>query len=167
MTIESESNVQLDLPVGQELRYRCRYHSAQHEDIAKEVMRTVTEPLAAHASLTSLDMSNNAMGLKGMVAIERLLCERRDTLYHLYFNNCGNEADAVEHLGRCLLPTPESTTKLRTLQMARNCLVHAGCDEVTKIVARSPLLTSLRVSGTRVPMKGMQHLVEVGFFQFV
>ena len=51
------------------------------------------------------DWSSNAMGLKGIVAIERLLVERRASLQHLYFNNCGNEADAVEHIHKCLLPT--------------------------------------------------------------
>ncbi len=51
------------------------------------------------------DWSSNAMGLKGIVAIERLLIERRASLQHLYFNNCGNEADAVEHIHKCLLPT--------------------------------------------------------------
>ncbi len=136
--------------------------AGRHEDIAKQVMRTIAAPLAALPGLTSLvcgwqlnahshcvtihtvlshshshpnqhsscfqlvesspihpprfvsispplpprqDWSSNAMGLKGIVAIERLLVERRASLQHLYFNNCGNEADAVEHIHKCLLPT--------------------------------------------------------------
>ena len=135
--------------------------AGRHEDIAKQVMRTIAAPLAALPGLTSLvrgwqlnahshkplhrtvpfhsvlshahsthrvhtvpyhhlnppvlciaasspsiqDWSSNAMGLKGIVAIERLLVERRASLQHLFFNNCGNEADAVEHIHKCLLPT--------------------------------------------------------------
>jgi hypothetical protein len=38
--------------------------------------------------------------------VERVLQGRRDTLQHLYFNNDGLEANAVDHINACLLPTP-------------------------------------------------------------
>ena len=50
-------------------------------------------------------------------------------------------------------------TNLRTFQMAKNCLIAAGCHQVARIVARSPLLEDLKVSGTRVPSVGTLALV--------
>jgi hypothetical protein len=43
--------------------------------------------------------------------------------------------------------------------MAKNCLIAAGCHQVARIVARSPQLEDLRVSGTRVPSVGTLALV--------
>jgi Ran GTPase-activating protein (RanGAP) involved in mRNA processing and transport len=53
----------------------------------------------------------------------------------------------------------DSVTNLRTFQMAKNCLIAAGCHQVARIVARSPLLEDLKVSGTRVPSVGTLALV--------
>jgi Ran GTPase-activating protein (RanGAP) involved in mRNA processing and transport len=136
--------------------------AAQKTEDATEVLRTITESLCVHASLTSLDLSHNAMGLRGIEAIQRLLCERRDSLNHLYLNNCGYESNAIAHLHRCLLPETDSTTQLRSLQVGRNRFGGSGgCAEVTKIVARSPELTNLRVSSTSSPADEIRVLVEV------
>jgi hypothetical protein len=53
----------------------------------------------------------------------------------------------------------DSVTNLRTFQMAKNCLIAAGCHQVARIVARSPQLEDLKVSGTRVPSVGTLALV--------
>ncbi|KAL6970394.1 RAN GTPase-activating protein 2 [Sarracenia purpurea var. burkii] len=99
--------------------------------------------------LKSLNLSNNALGEKGVRAFGRLL-KSQSSLEELYLMNDGISEEAAIAV-RELIP---STEKLRILQFHNNMTGDEGAVAISEIVKHSPLLEDFRCSSTRVDSEG-------------
>ncbi|XP_010677878.2 RAN GTPase-activating protein 2 [Beta vulgaris subsp. vulgaris] len=115
---------------------------------ALEVMNMFSAALEGSV-LKSLDLSNNALGEKGVRAFEKLL-KSQSSLEELYLMNDGISEEAARAVCE-LLP---STEKLRVLQFHNNMTGDEGARAISEIVKRSPLLEDFRCSSTRVDSEG-------------
>ncbi|KAL9239158.1 hypothetical protein vseg_013505 [Gypsophila vaccaria] len=99
--------------------------------------------------LRSLDLSDNALGEKGVRAFGSLL-KSQNSLVELYLMNDGISEDAARALSE-LVP---STEKLKVLHFHNNMTGDEGALAITEVVKRSPLLEDFRCSSTRVGSEG-------------
>ncbi|CAO2835286.1 unnamed protein product [Amaranthus hypochondriacus] len=99
--------------------------------------------------LKSLDLSNNALGEKGVRAFGALLQSQR-SLEELYLMNDGISEEAA----RAVCELVPSTEKLRVLQFHNNMTGDEGAIAISEVVKRSPLLEDFRCSSTRVGSDG-------------
>jgi Ran GTPase-activating protein 1 len=101
--------------------------------------------------VTEIDLSDNALGKKGILACKALL-EEKENLEKLWVNNVGLAPEAAEALAELLLF--RQPTKLRLLHCFNNLLVDRGAAAFKKILAQSPLLEDVRFSATRFTKLG-------------
>jgi Ran GTPase-activating protein (RanGAP) involved in mRNA processing and transport len=131
------------------------------------------------ARLEELDLSDNAVGTKGVAALRPLL-EQVPNLRRLFFCNCGVSAEAARSIADCLLglgregtdtapaaasasaaaatTTTATATALRLLHFDNNMSGGAGAVAVAAIVASSPELRDLRFSSSRGAREGGEAL---------
>ena len=126
-----------------------------------ETMRLVAEilpvkdALAIKPRIDRLVTSANAMGKKGVSALQRLICA---SLKELVMENDGLDEQALQLVNELLKfdeygkLVPE--TKLRSICVSRNYLLTGGAIALGEIFSRSPLLEEVVVSGTRIPSDG-------------
>jgi Ran GTPase-activating protein 1 len=114
------------------------------------VYRTLAAALAS-VQLKEIDLSDNAMGLKGVDACRSVL-QQQDALERLFFCNCGISAEAARGLADVLLYRPATT--LRTLHFDNNMSGGGGAVAVADIVAASPELQDLRFTSSRATREG-------------
>lgn len=124
------------------------------EDEALKVMNIFSSALEG-CILRYLDLSNNAMGEKGVRAFGSLLRSQKN-LEELYLMNDGISEEAARAV--CELIT--STEKLRVLQFHNNMTGDEGALAISEIVNRSPALEDFRCSSTRVGSEGGVALAE-------
>lgn len=105
--------------------------------------------------LRFLDLSNNALGEKGVRAFGALL-KSQSCLEELYLMNDGISEEAAQAV-RELIP---STEKLRILHFHNNMTGNEGAFAISEVVKRSPLLEDFRCSSTRVDSEGGVALCE-------
>ncbi|KAM3755193.1 hypothetical protein ACB098_02G022300 [Castanea mollissima] len=115
---------------------------------ALEVMNIFSAALEGSA-LKSLNLSNNALGEKGVRAFGALL-RSQDCLEELYLMNDGISEEAARAVSE-LIP---STDKLRVLQFHNNMTGDEGALAISEVVDRSPLLEDFRCSSTRIGSEG-------------
>lgn len=115
---------------------------------ALEVMNIFSTALEG-CILKSLNLSNNALGEKGVRAFGALL-RSQSCLEELYLMNNGISEEAAEAVCE-LIPLTE---KLRVLQFHNNMTGDKGALAISKVVKRSPLLEDFRCSSTRVGSEG-------------
>lgn len=115
---------------------------------ALEVMSIFSKALES-CDLRSLDLSNNALGEKGVRAFGSLL-KSQNSLEELYLMNDGISEEAARAVCE-LLPSAE---KLRVLQFHNNMTGDKGAVAISEIVKRSPLLEDFRCSSSRVGSEG-------------
>lgn len=115
---------------------------------ALEVMNIFSEALEG-SILRSLNLSDNALGEKGVRAFGKLL-QSQISLEELYLMNDGISEEAAKAVCE-LLP---STEKLRVLHFHNNMTGDEGAMAISNIVKRSPLLEDFRCSSTRVDSEG-------------
>lgn len=115
---------------------------------ALEVMNIFSTALEG-SILKSLNLSNNALGEKGVRAFGALL-RSQSCLEELYLMNNGISEEAAEAVCE-LIPLTE---KLRVLQFHNNMTGDKGALAISKVVKRSPLLEDFRCSSTRVGSEG-------------
>ncbi|XP_030552772.1 RAN GTPase-activating protein 1 [Rhodamnia argentea] len=121
---------------------------------ALEVMNIFSSALEG-CNLSCLDLSNNALGEKGVRAFGALL-KSQNNLEELYLMNDGISEEAA--LAVCeLLPSPE---KLRILHFHNNMTGDEGALAISEIVKHSPALEDFRCSCTRVGSDGGVSLCE-------
>ncbi|XP_031502461.1 RAN GTPase-activating protein 1-like [Nymphaea colorata] len=118
------------------------------ETDALEVMSIFSSSLEG-CLLRYLDLSNNALGEKGVRAFGALLQSQRD-LEELYFMNNGISEEAAQAI-RELLP---STDKLKVLHFHNNMTGDDGAVSLSEIVQSSAALEDFRCSSTRVGSDG-------------
>lgn len=118
------------------------------ESEALEVMKLFSNALEG-SILRSLNLSNNALGEKGVRAFGSLL-KSQACLEELYLMNDGISKEAAQAVSE-LIP---STEKLRILQFHNNMTGDEGALAIAEVVKRSPLLEDFRCSSTRIDSEG-------------
>ncbi|OVA17419.1 Leucine-rich repeat [Macleaya cordata] len=121
---------------------------------AIEVMNIFSSALEA-CVLKALNLSNNAMGEKGVRAFEALL-KSQSSLEELYLMNDGISEEAAQAVCE-LIP---STQKLKVLHFHNNMTGDDGAISIAKVVKGSPALEDFRCSSTRVGSEGGIALTE-------
>eukprot|EP00262_Sarcandra_glabra_P009030 TRINITY_DN23005_c0_g1_i1.p1 TRINITY_DN23005_c0_g1~~TRINITY_DN23005_c0_g1_i1.p1 ORF type:complete len:591 (+),score=141.78 TRINITY_DN23005_c0_g1_i1:130-1773(+) len=124
------------------------------ETEALEVM-TIFSLALEGCILKSLNLSNNALGEKGVRAFTSLLKSQR-SLEELYLINNGISEEAARAVSE-LLP---STEKLRVLHFHNNMTGDEGAVAISEVVKRSTALEDFRCSSTRVGSEGGIALAE-------
>ena len=137
--------------------------SGVHELDALESLRIVSAAIvasgAAASSLRSIDLSDNALGEKGLRACEAMLSGAA-TLEKLYLQNNGLSMEACAALADILLaPLPgaaekRATTTLTHLHFFNNMSGSGGGVALAPLVERSPALASFRLGSTRCAAEG-------------
>ncbi|XP_057959188.1 RAN GTPase-activating protein 2 [Malania oleifera] len=115
---------------------------------ALEVMNVFSVALEG-CILRSLNLSNNAMGEKGVWAFEALL-KSQNSLEELYLMNDGISKEAAQAVCE-LIP---STEKLKILHFHNNMTGDDGARAISEVVKCSPILEDFRCSSTRVDSEG-------------
>ncbi|KAM5569324.1 RAN GTPase-activating protein 2 [Rosa sericea] len=121
---------------------------------ALEVIKIFAAALEGSA-LRFLDLSNNALGEKGVRAFGALL-KSQSCLEELYLMNDGISEEAAQAVHE-LIP---STEKLRILHFHNNMTGNEGAFAISEVVKHSPLLEGFRCSSTRVESEGGVALCE-------
>ncbi|XP_016451754.1 RAN GTPase-activating protein 2 [Nicotiana tabacum] len=121
---------------------------------ALDVMNMFSEALEG-SSLKFLNLSDNALGEKGVRAFGKLL-QSQTNLEELFFINDGISQEAARAVSE-LVP---STEKLKVLHFHNNMTGDEGALAIAEIVKRSPLLEDFRCSSTRVGSEGGSALCE-------
>ncbi|XP_043690559.1 RAN GTPase-activating protein 2-like [Telopea speciosissima] len=121
---------------------------------ALEVMNIFSSALAG-CVLKSLNLSNNALGEKGVRAFAALL-KSQSSLEHLYLMNDGISEEAA----RAVCELIPSTERLRVLHFHNNMTGDEGAIAISEVVKRSPALEDFRCSSTRVGSGGGIALAE-------
>ncbi|XAR58542.1 hypothetical protein NMG60_11013976 [Bertholletia excelsa] len=124
------------------------------EDEALEVMNIFSSALEG-CDLRCLNLSNNALGEKGIRAFEALL-KSQNNLEELYLLNDGISEEAAQAVCE-LIP---STKKLKILHFHNNMTGDEGAVAISKLVKQSPFLEDFRCSSTRVGSEGGVALAE-------
>lgn len=119
------------------------------EEEALKVMNIFSVALEGSV-LKSLNLSNNALGEKGVRAFGSLL-KSQSCLEELYLMNDGISEEAAKAVCE-LIP---STEKLKVLHFHNNMTGDAGALAISDVVKRSPLLEDFRCSSTRVGSGGV------------
>lgn len=121
---------------------------------ALEVMKMFSSALQG-STLKSLNLSNNALGEKGVRAFGALL-SAQSCLEELYLMNNGISKEAARAVCE-LIPSSDS---LRVLQFHNNMTDDEGAIAISEVVKRSPALEDFRCSSTRVAFDGGIALLE-------
>lgn len=124
------------------------------EDEALEVMKIFSSCLEG-CELRYLNLSNNALGEKGVRAFGSLL-KSQHNLEELVLMNDGISEEAAKAVYE-LIP---STKKLRVLHFHNNMTGDEGAISISGLVKNSPLLENFRCSSTRVDSEGGVALAE-------
>ena len=128
--------------------------AGRSESEALEVMNIFSSVLEG-CHLRYLNLSNNALGEKGVRAFEALL-KSQNNLEELYLMNDGISEEAARAVSE-LIP---STEKLKVLQFHNNMTGDEGAIAISEIVKRSHALEDFRCSSTRVGTDGGVALAE-------
>ncbi|XP_068658274.1 RAN GTPase-activating protein 2-like isoform X2 [Aristolochia californica] len=121
---------------------------------ALEVMTIFAEALQGSV-LRSLNLSNNALGEKGVRAFGELL-KSQSRLEELYLMNDGISEEAA----RAVCELIPSTENLRILHFHNNMTGDEGASAISEVVKRSASLEDFRCSSTRVGSDGGVALAE-------
>ncbi|XP_039125360.1 LOW QUALITY PROTEIN: RAN GTPase-activating protein 2-like [Dioscorea cayenensis subsp. rotundata] len=124
------------------------------EDEAIEVMKIFSLALEG-CVLRYLNLSNNAMGEKGVRAFDTLL-KSQSNLEELYLMNDGISEEAAKAIAE-LIP---ATDKLKILHFHNNMTGDQGAIAISEILKHSPELEDFRCSSTRVDSEGGIALAE-------
>nr|CCG20337.1 Ran GTPase activating protein 2 [Solanum sparsipilum] len=128
--------------------------AGRNEAEALDVMNIFSEALEG-SNLKFLNLSDNALGEKGVRAFGKLL-QPQTNLEELFLMNDGISQEAANAVSE-LVP---STKKLKVLHFHNNMTGDEGAVAIAEIVKRSPLLEDFRCSSTRVGSEGGSVLCE-------
>jgi len=118
------------------------------EDEAKESLRIMAEGLS-ECKLRALDLSDNALGEKGIVACKAAL-QHMTTLESLTLQNVGLSVHACRALAD-LLPNPEG---LKKLHLANNMSDDEGAKSIGQLLAKAPNMQDFKMWYCRVKGPG-------------
>lgn len=131
--------------------------ASQHETDALEVLQTISDAFK-DSRLVEVDLSDNAMGTKGVDACKSVLSGPTvsETLQRLRLCNNGLSKYTMDEV-QVLLTDGESSCIAKNLTQVHffnNMSDDAGCGSFKKIIACSENLTDIRFSGTRAKAAG-------------
>ncbi|KVI12457.1 RAN GTPase-activating protein 1-like [Cynara cardunculus var. scolymus] len=124
------------------------------EEEALEVMSLFSSALEG-SDLRYLNLSDNALGEKGIRAFDKLL-RSQSNLEELYLINNGISEEAAKAVCE-LIP---STKKLKILHFHNNMTGDEGAVAISELLQRSPMLEDFRCSSARVGSEGGVPLAE-------
>lgn len=124
--------------------------ASRPEDEAKRALSTIANALAVCRRLLHLDVSDNALGAKGVRALHELLVAQT-SLESVKFCNNGLAGDACGLIAEALGPASET---LRELHFHNNLSENAGALALAPLVERCALLQVFRFSSLRVGREG-------------
>lgn len=111
----------------------------------------VTESLArtfAKAPLSDIDLSDNAMGPRGLIRVESMIANA--PLQRLYLSNCGLSSESMEYLLNWFTADNNRiASNMKVLVIDRNMLGTAGAEVVGKIIGHCPKLEYFSYLGCR------------------
>lgn len=122
--------------------------AGRSESEALEVMNIFSSALEG-CNLRYLNLSNNALGEKGVRAFGKLL-KTQNNLEELYLINDGISEEAA----RAVCELIPSTEKLKVLHFHNNMTGDEGAVAIAEMVKRSTVLEDFRCSSTRVGLEG-------------
>lgn len=128
--------------------------AGRSESEALEVMNIFSSALEG-CNLRYLNLSNNALGEKGVRAFGKLL-KTQNNLEELYLINDGISEEAA----RAVCELIPSTKKLKVLHFHNNMTGDEGAVAIAEMVKRSTALEDFRCSSTRVGLEGGVALAE-------
>eukprot|EP00535_Pseudo-nitzschia_heimii_P002202 CAMPEP_0197185814 /NCGR_PEP_ID=MMETSP1423-20130617/12726_1 /TAXON_ID=476441 /ORGANISM="Pseudo-nitzschia heimii, Strain UNC1101" /LENGTH=465 /DNA_ID=CAMNT_0042636971 /DNA_START=38 /DNA_END=1435 /DNA_ORIENTATION=- len=131
--------------------------ASQMEEEALIVLKTISDAFK-ESRLEEVDLSDNAMGTKGVIACKTVLSGPSvvDTLQRLKLCNNGLSKYTMEEVA-VLLTEGDSkciAKNLTLIHFFNNMSDDDGCNSFKKILARSENLKDIRFSGTRAKAKG-------------
>lgn len=141
-------------PILVSLRHKLRevdlsdFIAGRPESEALEVMNIFSKALDG-CDLKSLNLSNNALGEKGVRAFGSLL-KSQTHLEELYLMNDGISEKAARSVCE-LIP---STERLRVLHFHNNMTGDEGAVAISQVIKQAPLLEDFRCSSTRIDSEG-------------
>lgn len=125
--------------------------ASRPEEEAKRTLVTISEALSSCKHLELIDLSDNALGAKGIRAVGSLLAGQ-DKLTELFLCNNGLAADAGKLITASLLET--APTALVKLHFHNNLLETPGSIALAPVVEQSPNLIDFRFSSLRLGRNG-------------
>lgn len=136
--------------------------ASRPEEEAKRSLQSFAAGLQPCKHLTYIDLSENALGAKGIRAVGDIL-SGQTRLQQLYLCNNGLAADAGNLITQALVGTNGETgdavpTSLQTLHFHNNLLETAGAIALAPVVENSPRLRDFRFSSLRLGREGAVHI---------
>mmetsp|Transcript_20566 Transcript_20566/g.61901 ORF Transcript_20566/g.61901 Transcript_20566/m.61901 type:complete len:518 (+) Transcript_20566:140-1693(+) len=119
------------------------------EDEALAALRTISEAVAAHGRLEGLNLSDNALGEKGVRAFASGL-QGQAALQRLAFQNVGASIRACQAIAELVSHSQE----LRQLHLANNMSDDEGAAAIAELLQRAPLLEDFKMVSSRVGSDG-------------
>lgn len=121
---------------------------------ALKTLRHISVALSGLKKLREINLSDNALGPRGIKACEAVL-RSQPKLRALYLENDGLSAEACSDVADYLLSAvPNNTLSLRTLHFYNNMSGDGGGEHVARIVKCCPDLEDFRLGSTRCLEKG-------------
>lgn len=131
--------------------------ASRPEDEAKRALASFASGLSEAKQLVSIDLSDNAFGLKGIREVQSIISGQA-YLESLKLCNNGLAADAGSIIASAL--TEQTPTKLKLLHFHNNLLESAGAKALAPIVEASPLLEDFRFSALRLHHDGASRICD-------
>ena len=107
-----------------------------------------------------IDLSENALGKKGVQVCETLL-SKTESVEGVSLNNDGLDQEAAKTLLSFLLPpssSPSSSSPLKKLHLFNNLLKDGGAEAISLLLSSSPKMQDFRFSSTRIEKEGITFL---------
>lgn len=138
--------------------------ASRMEDEGLEVLTTISNAFQ-DSKLIEVDLSDNAMGSKGVTACEMVIGGNavQNSMEALKLCNNGLSEYTMEEVADLLTKEIENGSciaeKLRLIHFFNNMSGNAGCESFAKIMAKcSDKLEDVRMSGTRARAEGSAHI---------
>jgi Ran GTPase-activating protein (RanGAP) involved in mRNA processing and transport len=118
------------------------------EDEALQALSIISEALA-DAQLESLDLSDNALGEKGIRACAKAYAGQK-TLRHIAFQNVGCSVHGCAAVDELLVHCSE----MRSIHLLNNMSGCEGAASIANVIARCPRLEDFKMASSRVGSDG-------------
>eukprot|EP00565_Helicotheca_tamesis_P008513 CAMPEP_0185725720 /NCGR_PEP_ID=MMETSP1171-20130828/1910_1 /TAXON_ID=374046 /ORGANISM="Helicotheca tamensis, Strain CCMP826" /LENGTH=505 /DNA_ID=CAMNT_0028393913 /DNA_START=44 /DNA_END=1561 /DNA_ORIENTATION=+ len=132
--------------------------ASRMEDEGLQVLQTICDAFA-HSSLIEVDLSDNAMGSKGIKACRAVLSGQAGSLERLSLCNNGLSGTSMQEVADILTDGGEDDEivceRLKKIHFFNNMSGDVGCVAFARILSRcTGRLTDVRFSGTRAGSEG-------------
>lgn len=138
--------------------------AGRHEDDALVVLKIICSAIVENNTaglLEEVNVSENALGRKGLIACQDLL--QVPSVRRFYFCNNGLSAEASELITEILLASPalvDGALPFTTLHFYNNMSGENGAKASARLIEKCPNLEDLRYSATRAGKEGCAAIVQ-------